>query len=433
MSDELKTVHKRSNHHFIFCSKIDIYHLTSMKTLSALTVAIMSMATSVTAFTPLATRSMSTALHETSGWSKIEDTREKRMGSEIYEPPPGWVGGFRETNPKFPYPQTGPDLSSLGDIQSNYANIEKITRMQRVLWPEFSWLSEPNDPTSRVFQKLATDISRIGYDDQGRVHSIICPQMGQNVPTLGNINVEVTVNGVRGWVDEPSANCYADMSVTLKMWLTKNPDAVAGDPLYDIIKAILKDDFPDSKENGIVVATHNRGQKWNPLFSLTNSTSTEFEIPEFALHWDDEAYGVAHLFATIGDTAPRKTRLGDDFAKILLDTFSAVSGGFVRKGNTLSWNVWLEHPEPVDTKEWETHSEKWRKSIGIDHQPPHVDGFPDDRQVPSIKYYDGSKLKGFPSLVEDMHKKIKAFFLKAKDEKIDSKLNDIKERITNRL
>jgi len=404
-----------------------------MKTLSALTAAIMSMATSVAAFTPLATRSMPTALYETSGWSEIEDTREKRMGSETYEPPPGWVGGFRETNPKFSYPQTGPDLSSLGDIQSNYANIEKITRMQRMLWPEFSWLSEPNDPTSRVFQTLATDISRIGYDDQGRVYSIICPQMGQNVQTLGTINVEVTVNGVRGWVDEPSATLYADMSVTLKLWITKNPDDVGGDPIYDVLKSILKDDFPDSKENGIEVVTHNRGQKWNPLFSVTNSTSTDFETPEFALHWDDDAFGVAHISVTIGDTAPRKTRLGDEFAKILLDTFSALSGGFVRKGTTLSWNVWLEHPEPVDTKEWETHSEKWRKSLDIDHQPPYIDGFPDERLVPSIKYFDGSKLKQFPTLVKDMHKKIKAFFLKAKDEKIDSKFLDIKERLLKRL
>jgi len=51
-------------------------------------------------------------------------------------PVPGWVGGFIEVHPEMNYPK--PDLSSL-DLTDNMDNISKITRQQRVLWPEFTW------------------------------------------------------------------------------------------------------------------------------------------------------------------------------------------------------------------------------------------------------------------------------------------------------
>ena len=133
-------------------------------------------------------------------------------------PVPGWVGGFAQSNPAFSYPD--PDLSSL-EINQNWKNIPLLQRQQKVLWPEFSWESEPGatDP-KRCYQMFAPDISRLGYTNEGKVYSIICPQQGHASPHLGSMNVEVTVTGNRGWVDEENKRIYADMSVVGAIWFS---------------------------------------------------------------------------------------------------------------------------------------------------------------------------------------------------------------------
>ena len=134
-------------------------------------------------------------------------------------PAPGWVGGFAQSNPDFAYPH--PDITSVKKTD-NLANIGKLTRMQKVMWPQFSWETVPGEPDSRCFQMFATDISRIGYDDEGRVWSIMCPQQGVCIHGLC-LNVEVTVTGQRGWVNEDNreASLAADMRVEGKIWFGK--------------------------------------------------------------------------------------------------------------------------------------------------------------------------------------------------------------------
>jgi len=116
--------------------------------------------------------------------------------------PPGWIGGFAQSNKKFAYPN--PDLNSL-PMLDNMANIPRLTRQQPIYWPEFSWQTTQGKEESRCFQRFAHNISSIGYDDAGRIWSIICPQQGACIhswPINVCLNVEVTVTGQRGWVDE---------------------------------------------------------------------------------------------------------------------------------------------------------------------------------------------------------------------------------------
>ena len=47
-----------------------------------------------------------------------------------WEAPPGWKGGFAQSNPAFAYPQTHPDLSSI-PVTTNLENIPKVTRMMK--------------------------------------------------------------------------------------------------------------------------------------------------------------------------------------------------------------------------------------------------------------------------------------------------------------
>ena len=135
-------------------------------------------------------------------------------GSNI---PPGWIGGFEASNPAFAYPN--PDLSSL-PMLDNMANIDLLQRMQKVIWPEFSWESIPGVASSRVFSRFAPDISRVGYTNEGRIYSIICPQLAVPSRHLGNLNIEVTVTGNRGWVDEPSRGYAADVSTQGTVWFS---------------------------------------------------------------------------------------------------------------------------------------------------------------------------------------------------------------------
>ena len=149
-------------------------------------------------------------------------------------PAPGWVGGFEESNKLFSYPD--PNLCSL-PILDNMANIDKLQRQQQVMWPEFSWKTDKNaSEEHRCFQMFAPDISRIGYTNEGRVFSIICPQQGAYSKTFGALNVEVTVTGQRGWVNEETRQMAADMSVVGKIWFSPSHK---NDEVYSLLESLF--------------------------------------------------------------------------------------------------------------------------------------------------------------------------------------------------
>ena len=79
-------------------------------------------------------------------------------------------------------------------------SIDEITRMQQIFWPQFSWLAVPGDESTHLYNLFAKNISRMGYDDEGRIWSIICPQRGFEIPILDTLMLEVTVAGGRLWL-----------------------------------------------------------------------------------------------------------------------------------------------------------------------------------------------------------------------------------------
>ena len=168
-------------------------------------------------------------------------------------------------------------------IMDNMDNIDKLTRCQQVLWPQFSWLSIQGDESSRIYQQFAPDISRLGYDDEGRVYSIICPQQGFGSSLVGEFNVEVTVTGTRGWVKEDEHTIYAEMGVEGKIWFTTDSKK---NQVLKVLEKIMGDkhNFPWNKTNAIVVNTYNPGEPWNPIFKLFNGTDPSFPHPDFTQH-----------------------------------------------------------------------------------------------------------------------------------------------------
>lgn len=331
-------------------------------------------------------------------------------------PIPGWVGGFAQSNPDFAYPE--PNLTSL-PMPDNMFNIDRLQRQQKVLWPEFSWETEPGeeDP-KRCYQMFAPDISRLGYTDTGRVYSIICPQQGVKLGNLGTMNVEVTVTGTRGWVDESDKQVAAEMGVVGKVWFS--PSACNNLLVKLLWKHFnhLKLPFPSKKSQAITITTSVVGDPEQPIFPLVQgqTPSSQFPIPEFAKH-EQEAWSVAHLNVQIGSIIKTGYSMVDKFNQLIIDIFNLGSGNMLLKDNILSWNVWFTAPELVDQDEWARHAWLWRESIDADHQQP---GSPGTGGT-EAKYYNGEPFKPLQELKELEEQKLKAF-LQELDGKSETKI-----------
>lgn len=314
---------------------------------------------------------------------------------------PGWIGGFAASNPAFAYPS--PDLGSL-PMLDNLANIPKLQRQQAVYWPEFSWETVQGDPASRCFQQFAHDISRLGYDDTGRVWSIICPQQGVVFPSKITLNVEVTVTGQRGWADEKTRELAADMTVEGKIWFS--PSANQNFIVRKMWELFAEKElpFPSTKAKAIRVTTHRLDCPDQPIFPLRSGETNRFTVPEFARH--PEAWAVGNLDVQIGPPVKTGHDSVDSFNQNVLDLFNQSSGNMLQLGNVLSWNVWFTAPELVDTEEWRTHAERWRESIDADH------GSPDGSESSPVRLADGTvftpevnkleELKDLLDLVKDV-------------------------------
>lgn len=308
------------------------------------------------------------------------------ISNQNQDVPPGWIGGFAESNPAFAYPD--PNLSSL-PMLDNMANIRRIKRQQRIYWPEFSWETIKGEPSSRCFQRFAHDISSIGYDDTGRIWSIICPQQGACAPNIACLNVEVTVTGQRGWVDETNRELAADMSVEAKIWFSpsSHQNWLVRQAWDLFAKKSLP--FPSDKANAIQVSTNKVGDPQQPIFPVLIGQSPLFDAPKFAKH--PRAWTVGHIEVQIGEIIPTNHPTVDTFNQKVLDIFNIASGNMLQAGNVLTWNLWFTAPELVNTMQWITHAERWRKAIDADHGPTSS----------KARYADGSVFKPRENLLQE--------------------------------
>jgi hypothetical protein len=321
-------------------------------------------------------------------------------------PAPGWVGGFSTSNPAFAYPN--PDLSSL-PMLDNMANIPLLQRQLDVLWPEFSWQTVIGDESSRCYQMFAPDISRAGYTAAGRVYSIICPQQGAYSPMLGDLNIEVTVTGNRGWVNESASDLDADlvaidMSVVGKIWF----GPLAKDKhIYKLLELILAAEnlpFPADKAHAIQVRLHQVGDPAQPNIQVRSGVSDAFPNPDFALH-RDVAWAVANVAVEIGPIEQYGIPMVDDFNAVVMAIFNLASGNLLSPGNVLTWNVWLDAPTLVDQAEWAAHAAYWRQSIDTGHGSP-------DGPGTSPRYFDGTPFNPVGGLVQQEADLIRAWIRK---------------------
>ncbi len=293
----------------------------------------------------------------------------------------GWIGGFAESNTWFAYPT--PNLNSL-PMLDNMANIPRIKREQYVYWPEFSWETILGNQDSRCFQMFAHNISSIGYDDTGRIWSIICPQQGFCVPDIGCLNVEVTVTGQRGWVSETINESWiaADMTVEAKIWFSPSSHQ---NWLVKQVWGLFKEKslpFPSNKANAIQVSTHMVDDLYEPIFPVRAGESSLFTAPDKFRH-KESARSVANIEVQIGPIIKKNHDVVDEFNEKILDLFNIFSGNMLLEKNVLTWNLWFREVKLANTEEWRTHAEKWRQSIDEEH----------GLRLPDPQYADLSFLK----------------------------------------
>ena len=315
---------------------------------------------------------------------------------------PGWVGGFAQSNPAFAYPN--PDLSSL-EMNRNRKNIPKLKRQQKVVWPEFSWQTRPDEEDKkRCYQMFAPDISRLGYTAEGEVYSIICPQQGACANHLGCMNVEVTVTGNKGWADENTRELAAMMTVEGRIWF--GPSAQENPIVKRIASHFNKHNlpFPSTKKNAIIVTTHDPGHPDLPEFPLRRGSSDDFPIPDFAKH-EGISWTLGNLAVQIGPIKKTNVEKVDDFNQLVMNVFNMASGNMLGNKNILTWNVWFTAPELVDQKEWVKHTDYWRDSIDADQGSPEGPGT-------IARYYDGTPFQAVKNFFEEESRLVEKFLEK---------------------
>ncbi|MFH6989962.1 hypothetical protein ACHRVW_19645 [Flavobacterium collinsii] len=316
--------------------------------------------------------------------------------------PLGWVGGFPPAGSPMLYPTR--DLSSL-PMLGNMDNINFLQRQLGVKWPEFSWETQKGSVNpKRCYQQFAPYISRAGYTDEGRVYSVICPQQGVWLKDEICINVEVTVTGQRGWVNEVTKEVAIDMTVEGKIWLT--PNEQQGDKIKEIWPLLEYSfpKFPLNKENAIRVTTHEQNNPDQPIFKVIHGLNPEFENPPFALH-NDKAFATAYLAVEIGDIKLTKDKVVDGFNQLIMKAFNLGSGNMLQPGNTLSWNLWFTEPALVNREEWKNHANFWRDSIDVHHRSPTGNGT-------DARYFDGTTFNPETNAVDEIIKDIIDYVIK---------------------
>ena len=335
-------------------------------------------------------------------------------------------------------------MFQINPLLRNLDNIPLLTRQQRVQWPQFSWLSVKDNEDSRVYQMFAPNISRLGYTDDGRIYSIICPQQGFGSELLGEMNIEVTVLDNRGWVNEPEKDVYAELEVEGVIWFSE-PTGKRSKLLNLLERVLRRKDFPFSKEHAIKVATNLPGHPNKPLFELIHGTNPNFPIPNFASH-DVDAYGVAYINVEIGEIHKTGVEKIDAFNQLVTNIFNLGAGNIFRKKSVLSWNVWFEEPELVDQVEWKNHAEYWRESLMVNHTSPGGDDGSDQT------YFDGTPFKPLKSAIKQQELELITEFLEKhadhpsymeefkdflNEEGIETpildKLEDIKDKLEDRV
>jgi len=181
------------------------------------------------------------------------------------------------------YAEEAKDPSFMGKLTGNLQHIPKIQRMMKFEYPEFNWQMTLGDEETRCYQKFAQYISRFGYDDRGKVWSVIYPQQGL-ATFMGNVNIKITVTGVRGWIDENKKKVSSDIGVKGQVWFSTESKCLKAFNRFMHRYKGTPYEFPLSKINAIKQTTHKQGDPSDPHLCISSGVNKIIRNPKFAEH-----------------------------------------------------------------------------------------------------------------------------------------------------
>jgi len=239
-------------------------------------------------------------------------------------------------------------------MKNNHDNDHKITRMVRGWWPEFSWwMDKDNKSRGKVYTRLVQDITRIGYNDNGEILSVICPQRG-TCQFYGCVKFEFTVEQCKGWINEKNLTCHGFLKTHVKLWLDE------GSKDNSIIKYIRKKYpsdyyFPLGKSKAIIIDVYtNEGSGYQEFRDFNNI--------EPNLH--PEASLCARILpCTIGDVRSTGNQKADKINNLLKKIVLLEGSNIIQKGNLVYWDLYLLKPEVINKKEYMNHVNVLKDSI----------------------------------------------------------------------
>ena len=201
--------------------------------------------------------------------------------------------------------------------------LSHITREVSLVYPEFSW--KPNDingneitingKSGRVFLRYGSDISRAGFNGEGKLYNIICPQLGQRLNfssdilsnhirllpdgwDFGTVNSEVTVLKVRGFINETKFNADGCKSFI--------PDGKKHYDYTDLNSALCASTEParSSKTGAIIpeiyecLGNNDNGNNLINLTSQKDSISADIEV--LVQVWVDFTDSAKYILNSVG-------------------------------------------------------------------------------------------------------------------------------------
>ena len=300
---------------------------------------------------------------------------------------PGFRGGYRQLveNGKLDEQNGIPGVGSLVSLH-NTTNFDRITRQMKVFWPEFNWSNKGDnmyprwDGTPRqiknnirIHKMFAKDISRVAYDDTGKIYNIICPQVGSVIQNVGIFNLEVTVTEVKGWIDETELDKvdgkWIDGYIVVKgkVWISHPHKSLKF--IMDACESIGMD-FPSSKSNAIVINTYDPVTNKKELRITPGYSPYIGEIPDFTKHElvnnqpiREQARNVCYLTAMAHEFEKGHSISYNNICQIIMELYWLGSNNVMKPGSGLTWNINAAGPFPVDINEYTEHNSYWRKSL----------------------------------------------------------------------
>lgn len=264
----------------------------------------------------------------------------------------------------------------------------------------FKW---KNETFGNIYSVMPPQSVRIGLTENLFFPSLICPLRTVTLDGFGDINIEISVRGTKGYfgdivngkinnqedISEIEGTTVGEIRVIVSIWL------VDTNGILDLFKRYL----PIGKKNAILINTVNpvAGKEVLDLEYYSNYQN-KFNIPSFSSNsgkgtienfmntigdginlstkdlknnFDISSFNkILYTEAKVGNIIPNKNA---KISQLILDAINLVCFDYLKPGNIFSWAIFPGNFKKVNPKEYLNHVEFYGKN---DITVPNTSSYP---------------------------------------------------------